>query len=194
MRHKLIRHRFNRFTSWRTATLRSLARSVLIYQSIKTTKVKAMAVKPLVEKLITLAKQNTLDARRRAFAILNDHALVTKLFGEIGTRFAGRTGGYTRVLNYGTRRGDGAQMAVLELTEIKKEKKAAKKKAKDAKAEEAKGGKAAAHEEIAEGVIEKKHKEEPAPKEKSHPEKEQKPTKNFLGGLRGIFKKERDSL
>ena len=110
MRHKDKRLQLNRFTSWYKATLASMARSVLIYQSIRTTKTKAMAAKPLVEKLITLAKENTLAAKRRAYAILGDHRLVKVLFNDIGPRFAKRTGGYTRVLSLGNRRGDGAQI------------------------------------------------------------------------------------
>lgn len=120
MRHKAKRLQLNRFTSWYKATLASMARSVLIYQSIRTTKKKAMAAKPLVEKLITLAKENTLAAKRRAYAILGDHKLVQALFADIGPRFHKRTGGYTRVIGMGNRRGDGAQLSILELTEIKK--------------------------------------------------------------------------
>lgn len=88
MRHKIKKFQLNRFTSWRKSTLKSLARSLLIHQSIKTTHLKAQAVKPLVERLISLAKLNTLTARRQAAKILNDHKIVSLLFNEIGPRFA----------------------------------------------------------------------------------------------------------
>lgn len=179
MRHAKLRHKINRFTSWRKATLLSLARSLLIHQSIRTTKVKAAAVKPLIEKLITLAKENTLAAKRRAYKILNDHKLVSVLFNDIGPRFNQRTGGYIRVLNLGPRRGDNAKLAILELTEIKKKEIRKPKKeplpAKEKPAQEI------------------KPRTETAVKEEKHPEKK-KPIKKFLGGIRSIFKKERDAL
>ncbi|MFA5156338.1 MAG: 50S ribosomal protein L17 [Candidatus Omnitrophota bacterium] len=189
MRHKDKRLQLNRFTSWYKATMISMARSVLINQSIKTTKHRAMAVKPLVEKLITLAKEDTLTARRRAFQILGDHKLVSALFKDIGPRFAKRTGGYVRVIGLGNRRGDGAEMSILEFTEIKKRE--VKKPKKEAvKGEEKTAGKPS--EQSAE-----EHKQKPrtdtAVKEEKHPENK-KPAKKFLGGIRNIFKKERDSL
>ncbi len=187
MRHRKKRLQFNRFTSWRKATLSSLARSLFIYQSIRTTKVKAFAVKPLVEKLITLAKENTLAAKRRAYKILCDHKLVSMLFNDIGPRFSSRTGGYVRILNLGSRRGDSAKLAILELTEIKK--KEIKKPKKEAKKEEEKKP-LPAKEKPAQEI---KPRTETAVKEERHPEKK-KPLKKFLGGIRNIFKKERDSL
>jgi len=120
MRHRLKRLQLNRNTSWRKATLKSLARNLLIQQSIKTTKTKAKAVKPLADKLISLAKLNTLSARRRAFSILGEHRLVSLLFNDIGPRFKDRIGGYSRIISLGARRGDSAELVILELTEIKK--------------------------------------------------------------------------
>ena len=189
MRHRQSRFNLNRFTSWRKATLASLARSIIIYQSIRTTKVKAQAVKPLIDKLISLAKANTLQAKRRAYKILNDHKLVALLFSDIGPRFAKRTGGYTRMLNLETRRGDGADMVLLELTEIKKKERKHPKKEKEAKPEEGKieGEEVQQPEEPVHG-----HKAEEVTKEK--PSVSKKPSKKFLGGIRNIFKKERDSL
>ncbi|MFA5411068.1 MAG: 50S ribosomal protein L17 [Candidatus Omnitrophota bacterium] len=190
MRHKRKRHQLNRFTSWRKATLASLARSVLKYQSVKTTKTKAQAAKPLVEELISLAKLNTLAAKREAYKILNDHHLVSLLFNDIGARFAKRSGGYTRVLNLGFRRGDNAQMALLELSEIKK--KEPKKRPKKEKTKEA-GQPETTGKEVKPAGEEKKPRAETAVKEEKPP-MVKKPTKKFFGGLRSIFKKERDSL
>lgn len=183
MRHRKKRLQLNRFTSWRKATLLSLARNLLIHQSIRTTKVKAMAVKPLIEKLITLAKENTLAAKRRAYKILGDHKLVSILFNDMGLRFNNRTGGYVRILNLGPRRGDSAKLAILELTEIKKKEIRKPKKEEEKKPLPAK-----------EKPVEKiKPRTETAVKEEKHPEKK-KPLKKFLGGIRSIFKKERDYL
>ncbi len=176
----------NRFTSWRKSTLISLAKNLIIRQRIKTLLRKAKAVKPLVEKLISLAKQNDLAAKRQAAAILNEHRLVSLLFREIGPRFSKRQGGYTRIIRLGARRGDNAQVVILELTEIKEKKITGKpKKEKEAKPKE---------EAKPEKPIEEKKPETPSIPVKERPPINQKPTKKFLGGLRNIFKKERDAL
>lgn len=183
MRHRKSRYQLNRFTSWRKATLVSLTKSLLKYQSIKTTVTKAKAVKPLVDRLISLAKENTLTAKRQAYKTLGDHRLVVLLFGELGPRFIHRASGYTRILKAAIRRGDSAQMAILELTEIKKKKPAPPKKEKETKPKESQEEKP---------TEEKKPKTEVLVKEK--PPISKKPSKNFLGGLRKIFKRERDAL
>ncbi len=193
MRHRKAKSLNNRFTSWRKATLISLARNLLVYQSIKTTRIRARSARPLVEKLINLAKANTLAAKRQAFAILGDHRLVSLLFKEIGPRFAQRVGGYLRILHLDSRRGDGAEMVLLELTEIKKKEIKKPKKQKEAKTEAQPT--AGPTEEAKPAAEEKKAKTEVATKEKEErPPVSKKPSKKFLGGLRSIFKKERDSL
>lgn len=173
MRHKRHRFRLNRFTSWRNQTLKSIARAVLIHQSIKTTKAKAKAAQKLVENLISLGKKNTLEARRFCFRELQDHLLVKRLFNEISPLFSERTSGYTRIINLGHRRGDNAQMVIFELTE----KKVLEKK-KPGKREEKK-------------IIPK---QETLPKEEKPKLLKETPPKRFLGGLKSFFKKERDSL
>ena len=198
MRHGKARLQLNRFTSWRKATLKSLARSVLIYQSIRTTKAKARAVQPLLDKLIAMARTDTLTGRRRAFKLLGDHKLVNKLFTDIAARFKDRVGGYTRILALSSRRGDNAEVVLLELTEIKKKQRTSKKEEKESR-QKPQGEKitpetpkAAPSEEPP--AEEKKPKSAPpAPKEKQAGAKDY-PQKKFLGGLRNIFKKERDSL
>lgn len=130
MRHRKRRTRFNRTESHRKATLGMLAKSLFIHQSIKTTLVKAAEAGRAAEKMITLAKKNDLSARRRAFAFLRDRNVTTKLFKEIGPLFANRIGGYTRVIPLKFRRGDGAPIAILELTEKIAVKEPSKKKAK----------------------------------------------------------------
>ncbi len=186
MRHRKRKFDLNRFTSWRKATLKSMLVSLFTYQSIKTTYTKAKAAKILAEKLISLAKADTLMARRQAARLLGDKKLVSLLFNEIGPRFINRTGGYTRIIKLGQRRGDNALMVILELTEIKEKepKKAAKKKEEEIKGEKKPGVRE-------EKPVEEKLKEDVI---KEKPPIVKKPTKKFLGGLRNIFKKERDSL
>lgn len=194
MRHGKKRFQLNRFTSWRSATITSLAKNLLIHQSIKTTRQRAYAVRPLIDKLVTLGKSDSLAARRQAYRILSDHKLVNLLFSDIAPRFTNRIGGYSRVLLLGARRGDNAQGAVLELTEIKKEEpRKAVKKEKEAKPE------TETQKEIKPEIAKEKPVEEKKPKiteaaVKEKPPISKKPVKKFLGGLRGIFKKERDSL
>ena len=192
MRHRQQRYQLNRFTSWRKATLKSMARNLLVEQSVRTTRTKAKAAQPLIENLIALAKENTLNARRRAFQILCDHSLVKLLFDEIGPRFAKRTSGFTRVLNLGYRRGDNARLVILELTELKKKEKRKQKKEKETKPEEVAEQKREAPEGEARQPKEEKPRKDVAVKER-HPT-EKKPTKKFLGGLRQIFRKKSDSL
>jgi len=184
MRHGKKRLQMNRFTSWNKATNISMARNLLRYQQIKTTKTKALAARPLVEKLISLAKDNTLAAKRKAFQILSDHNMVSMLFSDIGPRFSNKTSGFVRILNLSVRRrGDSAQMVIFELTDIKKKEIVKKVKKVEEKIP-------AAQEPV---VEEEKHRTEDAVKEEKHP-KEGKSQKKFLGGIRNIFKKERDSL
>lgn len=170
MRHAKKRLQLNRFSSWYKATLKSLVKNLLKYQSIKTTKARAHAVRPLAERVITLAKKNTLAAKREAYKILCDHKQVSYLFNEVGPRFGNKTSGFVRIFNLGKRRGDGADLAILELTEIRK-----KEVKKQPKKEEV------------------RPRTETALKEEKRPEMK-KPAKKFLGGIRSIFKKERDSL
>lgn len=192
MRHKKAKGQLNRFTSWHKATLESLARNVLIRESIITTQKRAKAARPLLEKLISLAQENTLYAKRRAFKILGDHKLVKLLFEDIAPRFTKNTGGYTRALGVGRRRGDNTEMVVFQLTQIKKKEPKKHKKEKESKPEEsAQAIGAGPKEEIQE---EKKQKPEQEIHRKEKLPITQKPRKKFLGGLKNIFKKERDSL
>jgi large subunit ribosomal protein L17 len=95
--------------------LRNLVTSVIEHERVITTVPKAKAVQPWVENMITLAKDDTLHARRQAASILNTPASVKKLFDTLGTRFGQRTGGYTRIIRIGPRKGDGAEQAMIEL-------------------------------------------------------------------------------
>ncbi len=101
----------------RRALLKNLTTSFLRDEKIETTEAKAKEVSRLAEKMITLAKKNTLASRRRTLSYLTDEDVVTKLFENIGPKYQERQGGYTRVLKKGPRQGDGAPMAILELVE-----------------------------------------------------------------------------
>ncbi len=115
MRHNRAGFKLKRNISSRRALLRGLVTSAILEERIITTVPKAKAAKPIVEKMITLAKRDTLHARRQAAAFLLTPAAVQKLFDKIGPRFTQRNGGYTRVVRVGVRKGDGAETAMLEL-------------------------------------------------------------------------------
>jgi large subunit ribosomal protein L17 len=136
MRHRVAHRKLGRVTPHRTALLRNLATALFERERIRTTLPKAKELRPFAEKLITLAKREDgrLHARRQAARHIQDPAIVKKLFDTIGARFASRPGGYTRILRLGTRHGDGAEMAYLELVgyEYKPAGKAEKSASKDA--------------------------------------------------------------
>jgi large subunit ribosomal protein L17 len=122
MRHRVGGFKLQRDVSARRALLRSLATNLILEDRIITTVTKAKAVRPQVEKMITLAKTDTLHARRQAAAFLLKPEAVKKLFEQLGPRFSERPGGYTRILKLGTRKGDGADTALIEFlgSEIKR--------------------------------------------------------------------------
>src|ERR1700721_596801 len=115
MRHGVAGYKLKRNVAARNSLLRGLVTSVIESDFIITTVPKAKAVRPLVDKMITLAKEDTLHARRKAAAFLRTPASVKKLFDKLGTRFGQRNGGYTRIVRLGPRKGDGAEQAMLEL-------------------------------------------------------------------------------
>jgi large subunit ribosomal protein L17 len=115
MRHGVDGYKLKRPVDSRNALLRNLTTSVILQERVITTVPKAKAVKPLVEKMITLAKRDTLHTRRQAASFLTTPASVKKLFDSLGTRFGQRNGGYTRIVRLGPRKGDGAEQAMIEL-------------------------------------------------------------------------------
>ena len=116
MRHQRKRHQLSRDPAHRKALLANLSKEVIEHERIKTTEAKAKAVKPELEKLITLAKRGDLHARRQALAALGqDKFAVYKLFEEVAPRYSAREGGYTRILKLGPRRSDSTEMVLLEL-------------------------------------------------------------------------------
>ena len=115
MRHGVSGYKLKRNIAARDSLLRGLVTSVIESDFVITTVPKAKAARPLVDKMITLAKQDTLHSRRQAAAFLRTPAAVQKLFDKLGAKFGQRNGGYTRVVRLGWRKGDGAEVAKLEL-------------------------------------------------------------------------------
>jgi len=115
MRHKVAGWKLGRTTSHRRSLLRNLVTSLLVEERVETTVPKAKAMRPQVEKLITLGKRRDLAARRQAAAYLMNGEAVTKLFDTIAPRFGDRKGGYLRIVRTGWRKGDGADNAFIEL-------------------------------------------------------------------------------
>jgi large subunit ribosomal protein L17 len=117
MRHQKAGRQLRRTTEQKIALLRNLATSLILEGAIETTEAKAKELRPFVEKLITKARTGTLHARRLAGIHVHKRSASDKLFQELGPRFATRKGGYTRILKTGHRKGDGAEMARIELVE-----------------------------------------------------------------------------
>jgi len=117
MRHKHGQRKLNRTGSHRIAMLRNMAASLIKHEQITTTTSKARELRPYVEKLITLGKRGGLSNRRLAHSRLLDDAQLTKLFDVLATRYAGRDGGYTRIVKAGIRASDAAPIAIIELVD-----------------------------------------------------------------------------
>jgi large subunit ribosomal protein L17 len=159
MRHRVGHRKLGRVTPHRMALLRNLATALFERERIRTTLMKAKELRPYAERLITLARRedDRLHARRLAGRAIQDRGVMKKLFDDLGARFASRPGGYTRILRLGPRKGDGAEMAIVELlgSEYKPEKKGEAKGKKGAapSAKPAEGeGKAAAKAGAAKGA------------------------------------------
>lgn len=176
MRHGMANRKLGRTSSHRKAMFRNQVASMIQSERIITTLIKAKELRPIVEKMVTLGRKDSVHARRQAAESITDNTLVQKLFNEIAPRMADRNGGYTRIIKLGPRRGDGAEMAILEFVDYgggatKAEEKPAKgaKKAASKKAAPAKeGSKKAASKKGAGEASEKK----PAKKKKKEESEE----------------------
>jgi large subunit ribosomal protein L17 len=174
MRHGMVNRKLGRTSSHRNAMFRNQLASLIENERIVTTLPKAKELRPLIEKLVTLGKNDSVHARRQAERMVADDHLISKLFGTLGPRFAERPGGYTRIIKLGARRGDAAEMAILEFvgyTLPEQEKPsgaaaaaAAPKKEKKPKAEEKEPAAEAA-------TAEEKPKKKAAPKKEAAPAK-----------------------
>jgi large subunit ribosomal protein L17 len=171
MRHLKTGRKLNRTSSHRKALFRNLAASLLLHESITTTNPKALELRKVADRLITLAKGNTLHATRLAFAYLRHKEAVKKLFTDIGGRYADTNGGYTRVIKIGSRKGDAAPMAIIELTQKREQEKEEKKETKGKKAPVAKKE----PKEKKEAKEKKATKEKKAPVAKKEPKEKKQP-------------------
>lgn len=117
MRHGIKGRKLNRTKSHRRALFANMAASVIKHEQIKTTVPKAKEIRPIVEKLITLAKKGDLHSRRQALSFLYEEEAVKKLFAVLGDRYKDRKGGYTRIIKAGNRFGDNAPVAIIELVD-----------------------------------------------------------------------------
>lgn len=210
MRHRNRRSKLSMKTAQRDATMRNMAKALLKHQRVEMITARAKQVRRLVEHLITLGKADDVASRRMAFDILTDRDVVGKLFKEIAPLFKNRGSGYTRIIPVGFRRGDGAELCILELTEKNiVEKLPKKKKVKETKPEEGHGSRGKGQIEEKETVKEEhKHKEEPKIKSipKSKPsldeekmrekakseDKKLADKKGFMKNIRGLFRKRGD--
>lgn len=210
MRHHKGNKKLGMMTSHRKAMLRNMARNLIKFEKIETTARRAKEARRVVERLITLSKTDTVFARRRAYDVLSDRDLVMKLFKDISPLFSARKSGFTRIIPLKFRRGDGAEMVILELTERKIIEKLPKKKKEKAKAEEPKVEKGA--EEKTQTAHEARPKEEKKEEPKIKAIPKSKPTlaeekkieraksedkkaaghPNFMKNLRGLFRKRGD--
>ena len=189
MRHNRQTHRFNRNPKERKAMLENMVSSLITHQQITTTLQKAKAAQRLADRVISLGKQDSLASRRQVFSYLQDHTLTAKLFREVAPRFKARTGGYTRILHLSRRKGDGAELALLELTEKEIQVKEAKPRSKKESKEHKHDGHAHEHKHgAAETKAEPKAK---APEKGAHTKPEQKkdkPKSNFFGNVSKFFR------
>lgn len=138
MRHAIAQRKLGRSPGHRKALLRNMMNALVRSERIETTVAKAKEVRRLAERLITLGKKDTTPARRRVFSMLSDKKNTAKIFATLASRFAGREGGYTRILRTGYRVGDGAEMAILEYLPTEEKTAKTKKGKKKKKAEKEK--------------------------------------------------------
>src|SRR5436309_10432888 len=170
MRHGMVNRKLGRTSSHRLVMFRNQLASLIDKERIITTLPKAKELKPQIERLITLGRSDSVHNRRNAARQIHDDTLVAKLFDTLGPRFSDRPGGYTRIVKLGPRRGDAAEMAILELVGYELP--------ADEKATPAKGGakkaakKAAKDEEAAEETPKKKSAKRPAKKSEEAPAEE----------------------
>ncbi|MBI4340922.1 MAG: 50S ribosomal protein L17 [Candidatus Omnitrophica bacterium] len=171
MRHATRNQRLSRPTEQKDALVHNLVRSLMLHGQIQTTRARAKEAQRLADRLVSLGKEGSIHARRRAFRVLQDRMLVGQLFADIAPRFGDVAGGYTRVVRLSLRRGDGAQQALLAFSRLPAPTPAAPK----AKTQEAPKAPA------------------PAPGAPEKPAKAAEKPKGLLEGLRGLWKRKKGS-
>jgi len=204
MRHRKRRSKLSMMTAHRNATLRNMVRSLFRHQRIETIVARAKETRRLAEHLISISKIDSVTARRRAYDVLADRDLVMKLFKEISPLFKSKTSGFTRIIPLGFRRGDGASLCILELTERKIVEKLPKKKKEKAEKVTEKGPEPEKKEEQKKEPHVHEPKIKTIPKAKSTLEDEKRAEKaksedkkasqqrGFMKNIRGLFRKRGD--
>jgi large subunit ribosomal protein L17 len=179
MRHGMANRKLGRKSAHRNAMFRNQLASMIDHERIITTLIKAKELRPQIEKMVTLGREDSVHGRRLAARIVPDETLIQKLFTNISPRFAERPGGYTRIIKLGPRRGDGAEMAILEFIDFKFEDESKAKSAPAAKKSKAKKPAGDADEETAEEKPKKKAASKKAAAKKSDEDepKKKKPAK-----------------
>jgi large subunit ribosomal protein L17 len=142
MKHRVVGRKLGRTSAHRLALLRNLSTSLFDKERITTTLMKAKELRPFAERLLTLSKRETLHARRQVLRHIHDGQVVSKMFDTLSARFAQRPGGYTRIVKLGPRRGDSAEMAIIELVDFEPRPRKDKDKDKDKPAPKGRGGRA----------------------------------------------------
>ncbi len=186
MRHGKSYRKLGRTSSHRAALLRNQLASVIEHERIITTLPKAKELRPIVEKTVTLGKEDSVHNRRLAASSLQNDALVAKLFDTIGPRFTGRPGGYTRIVKLGARRGDDAERAILEFVDFELKTEAAKPAGKTKAAPKKKAAKAEAE---GEGAEAEEAGEKPAKKAAAKNAAPKKPTPKKVASKKAAPKK-----
>ena len=178
MRHNVSGYKLKRDIGARKALLKGLVTSVIEHERIITTVPKAKAAQPLVEKMITLAKRGDVSARRQALSYMMTREAVDKLFDTIGPRFGDRQGGYLRIIKGGFRKGDGGEIAFIELLGSEKFVAAKRKKSAEVRSKRVEAAKKAMEDNQAEAEAEAKIAEESKPEAKAKSEPKTKKTKD----------------
>lgn len=171
MRHGMVNRKLGRTSSHRMAMFRNQLASLIGNERIVTTLPKAKELRPIIEKLITLGKTDSVHGRRQAFKMVADETLIAKLFGTLGPRFAERPGGYTRIIKLGHRRGDAAEMAILEFVGYELATAEDKKGKSPASSKKAGGKKKAGAGSDDDSTPDEKPKKKAAPKKEAAPKK-----------------------
>jgi large subunit ribosomal protein L17 len=177
MRHRVKGRKFNRTESHRKALMKALATSLFKHKRIKTTLAKAKEARSFAETLITKARRNDLHSRRQVISALQDKGASNELFGDIVQKVGDRPGGYTRVIKLGNRKGDAAEMAILELVdynEVMRAKEEEKKEKKEVKKAKKKEKESESEPEVEEAKVVKEETTEEKPKKKGRKKKEEK--------------------
>jgi len=178
MKHRVVGRKLGRTSAHRLALLRNLSTSLFEKERITTTLMKAKELRPFAERLLTLSKRETLHARRQVLRHVRDTNVVSKMFDTLSARYAQRPGGYTRIVKLGPRRGDSAEMAIIELVGYEPQQKKEKEKEKDTAPAKGRGGRAKRGEEAAPAETAEKPKRGKAAGAEGRPEraKRAKPT------------------